>query len=374
MIGRAVYSFIALLFATLSAAFSFHGATATCTQTLSAPAQVDTAVDTAAAGSVICLTTGSYGGLTLSPHQSSDVTLQASPGAHVTTGSVSITGSHFVLRGLWIRGEVSVNHSSAFITIDHNDITNGYFGVNLYSWNCSAPDAPTWSGCVSVLPVTDITISGNRIHDIGGSTGEDALHFNNFARVRVTGNEIYGIREGGHHSDCLQTLFGGVDLAFDHNYEHDNQCQGLFINDGDVTNVTIWDNLFLRDDVLGQTEMNIQVFDTHNLVIRNNTNWSRNGDVVRNANSKVVPTVTYDHNVDEVFNDGCCSEGTFQLTDGGYNIFQQAPWTIRLLTSDMVDPKPAFISPTHDDYRLAVNPHQIGVDWRPADQQYGPTS
>jgi hypothetical protein len=351
-----------------------HGAQPSCGTYLAPSAQVAAKVASAPAGSVICLASGDYGALVLSPHAAEDVTLQAAPGAHVATGPVTITGSHLVLRGLWIHGEVAVKHPSSFVTIDRNDITGGYFGINLLSWNCSAPGATSWPGCSSVPAIADVVISGNRIHDIGGSSGEDALHLNNFVRVRITGNEIYGIREGGNHSDCLQTVFGGSDLMFDHNYEHDNQCQGFFIKDGDVTGAVVWDNLFVRDRALHETELNLQVFNTHGLVIRNNTNWSGNADLVRNVGSTVVPTVEADHNVDALLNNGCCSEGTFRLSDGGDNVFAQAPWTFKLAASDRVNSSPSFVDPGHDDYRLAVNPRGIGIDWRPADERYGPTS
>ena len=57
-------------------------------------------VSGAAAGSVICLKSGAYGNLTLNASHSSDVTVQAAPEAHVTTGAVMLEGDHIVVRGL----------------------------------------------------------------------------------------------------------------------------------------------------------------------------------------------------------------------------------------------------------------------------------
>jgi hypothetical protein len=32
------------------------------------------------------------------------------------------------------------------------------------------------------------------------------------------------------------------------------------------------------------------------------------------------------------------------------------------------------VNPSTDDYRLAGNPNHIGIDWAPAEQQYGPNT
>jgi len=357
----------------------------TCSTTVSSGSAASSAVSSAAAGTVVCLSAGSYTGLELSGTHSSDVTVQPVPGAKVTINPgvmdkhgnkvavyVAQNSSHMIVHGFYVAGEVEIDQGSSFIRIDHNDISGGWEGVELQSEDCTVPHSPSWTGCQPMPPITDVTISGNRIHDIGGTTGDDALNINNWHRVRITGNEITHVLEGGNHTDCLQSTFGGTEITFDRNYEHDNQCQGFFLKDGDVTGALVYDNLFVRDRVENLSENNIQVFDTYNLVIRNNTNWSGNGDVLRGPDGTTY-NATVDNNVSTMFNNGCCSESTFILTEA-YNIFGQKPWTFAMASTDTVNASPQFSEPAADDYRLLNNPSGIGVDWRAADQQYGPTS
>jgi hypothetical protein len=323
------------------------------------------------------------------PH-SSDVTVQPVPGQKVTitahnginNGHNDIDAvlfppltTHVILHGFTITGEVqmmaAVGQGVSFIRVDRNDITGGTEGVSILSQDCKVPNAPQWTNCASSrwAPITDVIISGNRIHNI---VADDAININNWRRVRVTGNEIIAIIENGNHNDCLQSTFGGSDITFDRNYEHDNQCQGFFLKDGDVTNATVYDNLFVRDTVGGLSENNIQIFDTYNAVVRNNTNWSGNGDVLREPYGGSY-TATVDHNVSPEFNNGCCNEPIFTVSEG-WNLFGHAPWTTPFdqSTTDTVNANPQFVDPTHDDYRLASNPKGIGVDWSPATQHYGP--
>ena len=336
---------------------------------------------------MVCLTAGSYAGLVLAGTHSRNVIVQPVPGAHVVinTGATNGVGgepvgvevrpdtNHVIVHGFWITNSVVIEHGDKGIRIDHNDITGGDTGIGMASWNCSAPNAPAWSGCQSVAPAIDITISGNRIHGMGSGGSSDAINVDNFRNLRVTGNEEFGNLETGNHTDCFQATFGGTNITFDHNYEHDNQCQGFFIKDGDVTNATVADNLFVRDEARHATEENIQIFDTHNVVIRNNTSWTGQGDILRNVGARVSPTATVDHNVIGGFNNGCCGEGRFTVTEA-YNMFGDRPGGLSLNRTDRISHRPHWKDAAKDDYRLGSNPHNIGIDWSPADQQYGPES
>ena len=91
-------------------------------------------------------------------------------------------------------------------------------------------------------PVSNITIRGNRI----SRPQTDAMFLTNFRNVVIEDNEITGVVENGAHNDTMQTVWGGDGLVFRHNYIHDNDGQGFFIDDGRVTNVVVSDNLFLR--------------------------------------------------------------------------------------------------------------------------------
>ena len=170
-------------------------------------------------------------------------------------------------------------------------------------------------------------------------------------------------------------MFGGSNLVFDHNYEHDNCSQNLFFKDGDINGATVANNLFVRNSTAppggcGTGSWTIQLFDTPNLVIQNNTEWAT-GSLLRCDAPGFGYTATVDHNVFSQFNNSPSDPCSFSLTSH-HNIFGQKPWTFALSSTDAVSSAPVFVSAGTDDYRLATNPNGIGVDWRPADYVYGP--
>jgi hypothetical protein len=353
----------------------------TCTQTLSLGANVSSAVSGAAAGSVICLDAGEYGSLTLNASPASDVTLQAAPSAHVTTRTVHISGSHLVVRGLWIDGEVALEEGSSFITVDHDDISNanesGGEGVVFDTSNCTAPNAPTWEGCEPHAQISNVTISGNHFHDIGQKQSEDAIHLDYWRNVVVTGNEFEHVIESKNHTDCLQSVYGGTNLTFTHNYEHDNDCQGFFIKDGDASDVSITDNLFLRDDEPDEEGKRFadyaQAWNIEDLTVENNTIWDGKGLALVTEDASVSPSATIDHNLLTALTVNEPIGKAYALTED-YNIFDEAPWSFTPSSTDATNSNPQFVDTATDDYRLATNPNGIGIDWSPAEEQYGPAS
>jgi len=267
--------------------------------------------------------------------------------------------------------EINLAPGASNITIDHNDISGGGDGIVNSSVNCTSPNAPTYSGCTSTAPNSNITINGNRIHGYGEGEGEDAIHLSNWEHINITANELYGLEERGNHTDAFQSVFGGSNLTFDHNYEHDNQSQGFFIKDGDASNVSVSNNLFLRNDNLGKGENNIQVFNTTGLTMTNNTAWDGQGDLIRAENSAQPLTASVNHNVEQLFSVLHESGPAYALAED-YDIFKEAPLFVKGLHSSVLA-KPAFVNPSGDDYRLASNPNKVGVDWAPSEYIYGPT-
>ena len=399
------------LTAAAGASFEYFGhAATTCDQTFSSTTSLQTAVSAAgAAGQTICLTAGSYGSITLSGSHASNVTVEPAPtdssgnaldpngGGKVTFSSVKVNtnASHITIHNFYITGGVSLGTADSFIAIDHNDITGGGEGItNPSDVNCTALYVPFYSGCTSTVGISNITISGNKIHGYGSGGGEDAIHLNNWHHVTVTANEIYGLEESGNHTDALQSVWSGGDITFDHNYEHDNQAQGFFLNDGEVIGATITDNLFVRDNNLNQGERNIQILNTSGLVIRNNTSWANAADVLRATAANTYDS-TVDHNVMQSFFNGCnCDDGRGQLPTNlteDYDLFQSTPMTINSNNSPIalimgvhssLDAHPTFMcgsicgngTKAGDDYRLASNPNGIGIDWAPSQYTYGPES
>jgi hypothetical protein len=318
----------------------------------------------------------------------------------VTDGFGNLVGAdvapnttHVVIHNLHFTGELSIAHGISDITVSNNDMTEGAATgggeyINFGTSDCTVPNAPSWANCSALGPVSNVTISGNDFHDNNQTAngGDDVLHTNDFRNLTITGNEWSNIVENnaGGHVDCLQNVYGGSGLTFSYNYEHDNECQGFFIKDGDITNVTFGENLFLRDNVPatngGSSYSLSQAWNTNGLVAEHNTVWDSKGLGLRCITSAVPCTTTIDHNLFSLVNNGSTGDTTrYSLADSD-NVFATNPWTFTKSATDVVNPGPAFMcgsscgngTAAGDDYRLASNPSGIGIDWAPSQQTYGP--
>jgi len=339
-----------------------------CTTTVSTLAAVRGELAAAAGGEVICLADGTYGELALSATPASRVVVRAEHPGEATIGGATMAGADLTLERFAVSGEVQVQPGSSGMTVSHNRISGGYFGVEA---------APT-----STTSVDDTAIVGNQLI---GPFGEDAIHLNRYhdgdgdgIGVLVEGNEITGVRENGNHSDCLQTVWVGDHLVFRRNYLHDNRCQGFFVKDqaSPVVGITVADNLFLRNSEpcapeapdCGQPAY-FQVFGPYEgLTMRRNTIW---GDDVTTAfqegtgldtriEANVVDrfwTSTDLSAIAYVDNTRCSREAS-----GGL-------WPL-LVPGETVDCAPPFADPASDDFRLPGSTR--GVDWAPAEVHFGP--
>ncbi len=355
-----------------------------CTQTLTSVATASAALDSAPAGSAICLGPGAYGHLTLAGTHSGTVTIEPLPGAAASVQGVTVApgASQIAIHNLDISGGVTLEAGDSHITVDHDDIDGEGpggqgEGVQDISVNCSAPNAPAYAGCSSTPPDSYIAIVDNEIHGYGQGHTEDAIHLNNWKHVTIADNDIYALEEHGNHTDAMQSVFGGHGMTFERNYEHDNQSQGFFISDGDAGDVTIDDNLFLRNDnepkLYPGGEYNIQVFNTAALTITSNTVWDGQADIIRAEDAAGPLTATVSHNVEQALDVLHEGGGPAYALDAHDNLFAQAPWSFRPGAATEIARHPRFTDPAADDYRLRSNPHHLGVNWQPSEYVYGPT-
>ncbi|HSZ68829.1 MAG TPA: right-handed parallel beta-helix repeat-containing protein [Solirubrobacteraceae bacterium] len=354
-----------------------------CTQTLASVSAAASALSAAPAGAAICLSAGGYGHLELAGAHAGSVTIEPVPGTTASLEGVNIAAhaNDITIRNFDISGGVTLAAGDSQVTIEHNDIDGEGpggegEGVQDVTVNCAAPGAPDYSGCASTPPDSYIAILGNEIHGYGQGTTEDAIHLNNWEHVTIAANDIYDLEEHGNHTDAMQSVFGGRHMTFAYNYEHDNQSQGFFINDGDASQVAIAENLFLRNDnepaLYPGGEYNIQIFNTTGLTITNNTVWDGQDDILRAEGAAEPLIATVNHNVEQTLN--VLHEGGPAYTlHHGYNIFREAPWTLPLGAHSHLIRRPEFVDPAAADYRLRHNPHHIGVDWQPSEFVYGPT-
>ncbi len=354
-----------------------------CTQTFTSVSAAASALDSASSGAAICLSAGAYGHLTLSGAHSGNVTIEPVPGSSASLEGVTVAAGadNITIHNFSISGGVSLQADVSHVDVDHNDIDGegpggDGEGVETLSVNCKAPNAPTYSGCESTAPDTYLTINGNEIHGYGQGNTEDAIHLNDWEHVTITDNDIYKLEEHGNHTDAMQSVFGGHGMTFERNYEHDNQSQGFFIKDGDASEVTVNDNLFLRNnnepELYPGGEYNIQVYDTTGLTITNNTTWDGQDDILRAEGAAETLTATVNHNVEQTLDVLHESGPAYSLSEN-YDIFAEEPWTFKMGAQSIVERSPDFADTASGDYELVSNPGDAGVDWQPSEYVYGPT-
>ncbi len=242
---------------------------------------VHAALAPAPPGKVICLGNGHYGKLELSAEKHAPgVTVRAAHPGQATIDGAELSGSNLKLARFRIDDEVVIEPGSRKISVLHNRISGGYFGVE--------------AGPTTSTNISDTTIRGNLF---AGPFGEDAIRLNRYHDsgdrdpygVLIEGNEIRGVRENGNHSDCLQSVWGGDGLYFRRNYLHDNRCQGFFVKDqpAPVAHVVLEDNLMLRNDApcapavvgyCGPPEIVQIVGPTRGVRLSSNTIWTPGND------------------------------------------------------------------------------------------------
>ena len=327
------------------------------------------------AGAVVCLAAGTYGAVSITTTPSSNATLTAVPGAHVVVSGVNIAASNVTVSQLHSTGTINVGSGGPYPgfshdIIEHNDVgpTNGY-GISVMS--------------ATSTPSSYITIAYNRIHNTSATSEGDALRFDGWNHLTVEGNDIYEIKEcpgSTCHTDTLQSYNGGVattGLTITKNYTHDNVgAQGLpFLKDGDISNVTISDNLSLRNTNTNGQVTGIWVDENiQGLSITNNTYQGTSGSIVQADGSTSNPTVAINHNVFDNINVRPGSGPSYTTTEN-YDVFTgNDEYTFNVGPNSLMETKPVFTNTAIDDYRLAKNPNHIGVDWSPAEVQFGPTN
>ena len=166
----------------------------------------------------------------------------------------------------------------------------------------------------------------------------------------MEGNEIEGVIEHGQHADALQTVFGGRDLVFRNNYIHDNQSQGLFINDGRVTGVVVEGNLIVHNT----REIALQFYDTVGLRIAHNTVWDNEANVALRTGVRdavVTANIFQDMVVEDPAAAALAVRQDHNLIAGGWN------WGARGAHDTTTPPK--FVDPARGDYRLS--PGSAGI-------------
>jgi hypothetical protein len=286
-----------------------------CTQTLSAGANVSTAITNAAPGSIVCLPAGATSFSISQVSKSSPVTVRGTGG---TVGYSTIRKSSGLrFEGIKFTGGLELLGATSGIEIVDNEFT-GDFGIH------AGGEAHTIRGS----QVTNVVIEGNYIHDTdytgsqGAANGYGITASDGVSNFVIRGNTIKSPASdyiqsaspvnfvvdhntflgpsllGSHedHQDLWQIFGGGTNITFTNNVARNTETQeSLLFQEGMFENVVIENNLFDHDS-RGYT---CQLYQSRGLVFRDNTivgsHW---GCLFRDlASSSPGSAYAVDHNV-----------------------------------------------------------------------------
>jgi hypothetical protein len=348
-----------------------------CTIMVSGTSAAGSALSSAPPGSVICLSDGSYGQLTLSASKAAPgVTVRAEHPGQATISGASLQGSNLTLARFVSTSSILVQPGASGMTIEHNRVTGGGQGID--------------AGPTSTTMINDTRVIGNQLI---GPFGEDAIHLNRYhdangdgVGVLIEGNEITNVRENGNHSDCLQTVWVGDHIVFRRNYLHDNRCQGFFVKDqaslggvsGPIDGIAVENNLFLRNKEpcgapltsCGQP-MYFQVFGPYSgFRMSRNTIWGDGGDSIATfregtgSDTQIFNNVIYRLWTDTNMSVATLTNNTFCKVEASSGGSWPSSRPGESTTCSL-----SFANASADDYRLGGD---RGVDWAPGEQHYGP--
>lgn len=341
-----------------------------CDQTVSSVSAAQSALGSAATGSVVCLANGTYGGISLSSSKAAPgVTLTAANPGGATIGRVSVSGSGYTISRFVIDGEVGISRNVDRTVVDHNHIlSGGHYGV--FVCGAEPPDQ-----------CDDTEITGNFFD---GAMDEDQIRANVFhdgngdgIGLLVEGNEFRGNTERGGHNDVFQSVWVGDHLVFRKNYLHGFGGQGFFVKDqGRAIDGFIANNNLIVDQDLPCEPSSLcsgyqlspwQVYGPiANGQMRHNTvGWGSGG-----GTAVLTGTYTNIDFSDNVFNrlSDTNGGGSVPSMSGSDNTYCNSnSWDVPPGSSQ--DCAPDFLDPAAGDYRLADG---RGVNWVPSEQHYGP--
>jgi hypothetical protein len=334
-----------------------------CSTVVASISAAQDAISAADPGDVVCLADGTYGKVSLSASKASQVTLQAEhPGGATINGAV-ISGSKLTLARFKVTDEVLVQEGSDFISIEHNRISGGYFGIDACNSTRDYCSDERIVGNQFIGPYGEDGIRANRYHD-GDGDGIGLL---------VEGNEFTQIRENGNHSDCIQSVWAGDHLVFRRNYEHDNRCQGVFIKDQDksIEGIRLEDNLILRNNEppdpscpeCGQPNTLNLYGPYSDFTMTHNTIWA--GEPTAAFRTQPPAGTLIDSNVAYRFT---ASAGATAAAFTN-NTYCELVGSWPTGTGDERKCSLPFQDPVTDDYRLG---NGRGVDWAPSEVHFGP--
>ncbi|MCB9653231.1 MAG: right-handed parallel beta-helix repeat-containing protein [Deltaproteobacteria bacterium] len=249
---------------------------AACTRTLSAGANVASAVSSAAPGSTICLEGGSFGdvqlnNMTKSPRitlrsvtsQSASIYLRFSGANGITVDSVTLTGAEFA--GASTKN-VTIQNSAFTGSAVFNDLADSNVLLTNNTHNNIQAGGQYSSPARLHLSYSSATHSGVTIQN-STMDGGSADGVQTGVGVNIIGNVFKNIREGACsdcHTDAIQ-LLGATGTVIQGNYLY-SVASGIVAYDG-VARVTIENNVIDT----GGRPWGIELYSDDGSIVRHNT-------------------------------------------------------------------------------------------------------
>jgi hypothetical protein len=324
--------------------FSSTSLAATCTQTLSPGANVSSAVSSAAAGSVICLNSGSYSNLNLqSVSKSSDVTIRSTSGNGASIYAVINQSSHIRLESLTLSGvgiDTNQQGGSKNITIVNNKFTgqavlnmannaNSNILIDGNTFDGISACTDCYEGRVTLITYpwnsnpSGVVISNNHF---GGAGESDGIQIGSYGVQVGPGNVFDGIKQLNYqrHVDSIQ-LYGASHTTIIGNFFINNSVQIMAPDGGDTETIT--QNVFVGNSDYGpsiQFGSHINDVITHNTIInvgvqlnKKTENTTKSSNVLVRDNILVNSDInTYDGN--GVASCSNCTIDHNQFSSSGY--------------------------------------------------------
>lgn len=301
---------VAALSSSPAAAVGAPGPAVSCTTTLNPGQNVSNAVTSAAAGSVVCLNSDTWGNISIasSMNPATPVTLAAVPGSTVTIGNFSTDAQ---IENLTVQGF----HASSFnvdapsnggITFQYDTVENVSKGIAFALFSDAHGTAPS-------QPIIGVTMRYNQVDHVGqcladvynqqdtsfshnvcgpgigyGDTsstdpghyiesgGEDDMTVDNNAFV---GPAYSGDQHAGLHLNVMHLDGTSTDFHNDNNliWHDDSIANTILIQEGQFTDINVDNNLIVGDPACmlsapgGCVSNTIEVYAPHGLTVKANT-------------------------------------------------------------------------------------------------------
>ena len=282
----------------------------TCTRTLSVGSNIESALHSAAPGSVVCLAAGNWSDPNLSGiAPSSNVTLAAAPGATVNLASLTISGTsvskNLTVQGFHIGGVTVISGTPGGLVFQYNTLENLPQDYAFYFYADGSGNGFTQSGvkilynqmdyvgdCLTVAGSNSMEANFTFSHNVcgphvadGDSASSQPSHYIEIGGVNgitADNNAFEGPMDANYikaqlHNNVFHVFGSSSNVDFSNNilWHTESRAQTILIQEGQFSNVTVNNNLMVEDPGCFQntdcyTE-SMEIYAPHGMTVLNNT-------------------------------------------------------------------------------------------------------